>query len=103
MRRVKRHRGGVGLIAIFACVIGAHAAAACNDTPLRYFEPCRGIGCTCEADPSQPLCRGFNERPEASPGFDAGIVEASDDVLEAGDGNDDAANAADAADDADGA
>lgn len=97
---MKRHRGGVGLLAIFTFVIGAHAAAACNDTPLRYFEPCRGLGCTCEADPSQPLCRGFNERPEGSPGFDAGIVEASDDVFEPGDGSDDAA---DAEEDADGA
>ncbi len=88
------------LFGIFAFVIGAHLAAACNDTPLRYFEPCRGIGCSCESDPNQPLCRGFNERPEGSPGFDAGVVEASDDVVDAGE-TDAASEAADADADAD--
>lgn len=99
VRRREQRCGALRLLGIFAFVMGAHLAAACNDSPLKYFEPCRGIGCSCESDPNQPLCRGFNERPEASPGFDAGIVEASDDVLDAGE-IDAGSDATDADDDA---
>ena len=82
--------------ATFAC----NAVTACNDSPLIDVPRCRPGLCTCEEDPTQATCRGFNERPEGGkdpadatpvdPSLpDAFVpdasVDAPDDAAEAGD------------------
>lgn len=62
-------------VALLAIALGgAELAAACNDNPLITVPPCRPGLCTCEEDPAQQTCKGFNDRPEGGPvaPFDAG-------------------------------
>ncbi len=61
LHRLIRFAAVVGLAAA-----GARAAAACNDTALVEPPNCHPAHCTCEEDPAQSVCRGFNDRPEAS-------------------------------------
>jgi len=46
------------------CGSGLAAVAACNDNPLIEVPACRPGLCTCEEDPTQATCKGFNDRPE---------------------------------------
>jgi len=90
----------VFLLAVLgACGVAAQAAVGCNDDPLIQVPPCRPGLCTCEEDPSQATCRGFNDRPEGGiDPADASRVETSveDSSVDAPvDGPDDAADAAD--------
>lgn len=50
-------------IAASAALTG-NVVLACNDNPLIPVPVCRPGLCTCEEDPTQPTCKGFNERPE---------------------------------------
>ena len=45
-------------LAILGLVIGCSAGTLIN------APTCQGNGCTCDEDPTQPLCKGFNDRPE---------------------------------------
>lgn len=85
--------------ALGACGLAAQVVGACNDNPLIQVPPCRPGLCTCEEDPSQATCRGFNDRPEGGKDpADASRVETSvdDGAVDAPvDGPDDAGDAAD--------
>lgn len=73
----------VGLAAV-----GARAAAACNDTALIEPPDCHPDHCTCEQDPVQLSCTGFNDRPESGPPnrSDASDADASEpDASDSGD------------------
>ncbi len=45
---------------------------ACDSATLTTYPDCRGSGCTCEQDPSQPRCRGFS--PEEGGVFEGGTI-----------------------------
>ncbi|CAN5765139.1 hypothetical protein BH11MYX4_BH11MYX4_67820 [soil metagenome] len=52
---------------VWLAVLGSGALAtamACNDNPLVEVPACRPGLCTCEEDPTQATCKGFNDRPE---------------------------------------
>jgi hypothetical protein len=52
--------------------------AACNDNPLIRVPACRPGLCTCEEDPTQGTCKGYNGRPEGGRDpADAARVETS--------------------------
>lgn len=57
-------RAAFWLSLVSGSAVAAHAAAGCNDSPLILVPPCRPGLCTCEEDPAQSTCKGFNERPE---------------------------------------
>ena len=94
------------LLVLFVGALGATYAAACNDTALVESPDCHPDHCSCEQDPFQPLCRGFNDKPEgggtvifteAGPdtsGEDAGDSSLTD-AADAADGEDDSGDAAD--------
>lgn len=95
----------LGVTLVLGATVAAGYAVGCDDTAIPPAAAgCREVRCTCEEDPNQPTCKGFNERPEAGsteefeagPGFDAGGGEAStvDAAGDAADGGDpDAADA----------
>jgi hypothetical protein len=73
--------------------------AACNDNPLIEVPACRPGLCTCEEDPTQVTCKGFNDRPEGGKDpADATPVETSVPEDAAPDAGEDAAADADAGD-----
>lgn len=101
MASARKRRRLFWFVAAVAATLGAQAIA-CQTAATRDATPCTpGAICTCAEDPTQPLCKGFNDRPEG--GFDVGpIFEAGADtsMKDAADASvDDAADAADAADD----
>jgi hypothetical protein len=80
--------------------VGAHSAVACNKADFvdRDNSGCREAKCTCDEDPSQPTCKGFNERGETGPldpvdavaPFDAAEASTVDDAAADGAGPEDA-------------
>lgn len=42
----------------------AHSAGGCNDAPLIQPPGCSPGQCTCEEDPAQSTCSGFDDRPD---------------------------------------
>ena len=88
-------------VAAVAATLGAQAIA-CQTAATRDPTPCTpGAICNCAEDPTQPLCKGFNDRPESGfdvgPIFDAGADTSATDASDASadDAADDAADAAD--------
>ena len=74
----------------------AHSAAACNNTPLILPPACRPGQCTCEQDPTQPTCGGFDDRADGdSDPADANGADTSADGSAEGDASDDGPDAAD--------
>lgn len=84
----------------FAVAAGVAVLVACNSadfTPAPTVD-CSKTQCTCEQDPSQPTCKGYNGQPEggvplsdASPQIDAepdATTDASDDGAAADAGED---------------
>ena len=47
-----------------ALALGGHALGACNSDPLIQPPACTPGECDCDQDPTQPACRGYNDRPE---------------------------------------
>lgn len=102
--RARKRRGLLRFIIALGAVLGASYAGGCNTASFSERSPCRGAGCTCEEDPEQPLCKGFNEREDASltEPFDANPAnEAGDEAGEAGEAGDAEADAPEAGDDPD--
>jgi hypothetical protein len=65
----------VRLAVVLSALIGA-AVLGCNTVSVRDAPDCRGTGCTCEEDPTQPTCRAYNGAPEGgthAPSDAAGI------------------------------
>jgi hypothetical protein len=100
MSRETRARGFWRLaVAAAVTALGVRFAAACNDTALVPLPDCHPNNCTCDQDPFQPLCKGFNDKPEA--GAPIPFAEAgSDSAVDASDANE-GVDASDAAVDAD--
>jgi hypothetical protein len=73
---------------VLGAVLGLAGAGACSTASLTDREPCRGAGCSCEEDPSQALCKGFNERLEGG-STESSAPDAAD-AAEASDGGSDA-------------
>lgn len=96
-RRERRLRTLARLLVIAGMTAGAGYAGGCNTASFSERAPCRGSTCTCEEDPEQPLCKGFNEREDASltEPFDAAPQDASEAGLDAADGESDASADAD--------
>jgi hypothetical protein len=89
---------------LFALILSAgglfaiQTVVGCDSAELTTPPDCKGNGCTCEQDPQQPRCRGFqppDNNLEAGPPSDAPITFADT-------GTDAAADAGDAGDAADG-
>lgn len=88
---------GLGLVLVLSVMVGIGAAVACTGDVISRPAPCKGAGCTCEQDPSQPLCKGFDDRPEGGGVIvDSAAPEAGDATMPS-----DASDAGDAADAAD--
>ena len=75
------------------------SAAGCNDAELTVSPICRGAGCTCEQDPSQPRCQGLSpdDSGDQTPNEAGPLPEASTegglDAADAADADDGAADA----------
>ena len=91
----------LGVMLVLGVTVAAGYGAGCDDTAIPLpVAGCRETRCTCEEDPLQPTCKGFNARPEAGsteefdggPGFDAARGDGST-VDAAGDASADAADA----------
>jgi hypothetical protein len=99
MRRQTKLRAFFWLSFLVGGALAAQSAAGCNDAPLIGVPVCRPGLCTCEEDPQQPTCKGFNDRPEGGKDpadatqVDTGLVDAPADAEV--DAPDDAADAAD--------
>lgn len=99
---VMKRRGLVRYVVLLGLTLGGvQSAAGCNDTPLIGVPRCRPGLCTCEEDPAQQTCKGFNERPEGgpvvpfdggdtSPPLDANDAAQPDAPDDSGDGGDEA-------------
>lgn len=85
--RARKRRGVFGFILAAGVVLGASYAGGCNKASFSDRAPCQGDGCTCEDDPEQALCKGFNERDDASltEPFDANPAVDAGDAGDAGD------------------
>src|SRR3954454_17003649 len=80
MRETSKVRVLLWLSAIAGSVLAAQVVWGCNDSPLIEVPVCRPGLCTCEEDPQQATCKGFNERPEGGKDpADAKIPETSPD------------------------
>lgn len=44
--------------------LAGRSVVACNDNPIITAPTCAPGGCSCDEDPSQATCKGFNEREE---------------------------------------
>jgi hypothetical protein len=55
-------------VIVVGAALGIGAAVACSGEIITRPAPCKGAGCSCEEDPFQPLCKGFNDRPEGGTG-----------------------------------
>lgn len=90
--RARRKRTLVRLLVVAAIAIGAGYAGGCTTASFSEREPCRGTSCSCEEDPEQPLCKGYNERGDASltEPFDAEPPRTDEGGTEAGDADTDA-------------
>src|SRR4051812_32630595 len=78
MKARTSNRRRLGWFVILAAGL-AGAVAACETAPTRDAPECKpGAICTCEEDPTQPLCRGFNDRPDATVPVDAADVQVPD-------------------------
>lgn len=77
------------LIITLGAALGISAAMACTGDKISAPAACQGTGCSCEEDPFQPLCKGFNDRPEGGTGviLDAATPDTGDarEPTEAGD------------------
>jgi hypothetical protein len=77
-----------------AALVAVGAVTACSPGTLINPPTCQGAGCTCEEDPSQPLCKGFNDRPEGGTelpdGGEGGSDASSDAEPDAADAGDEA-------------
>lgn len=73
---------------------GLAVYTACNDAELTVSPICRGAGCTCEQDPSQPRCQGLSPddagdlTPNEAGPLPEGSVEAGSDASDGGDAAD---------------
>ena len=79
---------------VAGAVLGLRAAAGCNSAGYSDPGPCTGPSCTCEQDPTQARCKGFNDHPETGADlpdgafqFDAAEAEAPD-AADGGDASD---------------
>jgi hypothetical protein len=75
-RRTKRRA-----LSSFAVLFGAATLVALGCTGSLITPPpqCTGTGCSCDEDPLQPLCKGFNNRPDGQIDMtDATKVDAND-------------------------
>ena len=101
MRRDKTLRAVFWLSLAASAALSGNAVLACNDNPLIEVPACRPGLCTCEEDPTQPTCKGFNDRPEGGKDpADATPVEASlEDTFVPNDAPDDAPDDAEEAGD----
>lgn len=81
MRRHTRLRPLFPFVFVLGAAMAARAAVGCNTVDVIPIAECKpGAVCTCQEEPNQPLCKGFNERP------DGGRVDAASFVdAEAGD------------------
>jgi hypothetical protein len=70
--------------------LGAAHAGGCNTASFGERVPCRGSGCACEEDPQQPLCKGFDQRGDASltEPFDGAPQDASEAAVDSSDATD---------------
>lgn len=102
IRSARRQRTLLRLLVVAGLALGAAHASGCTTASFSEREPCRGSSCTCEDDPEQPLCRGFNARDDASltEPFDAEPQDASEAGAEAEAGDAHADALADAGDEA---
>ena len=103
MARTRQRRRVFLFVVAVGIALGAQILA-CETAPTRDAPICTpGAVCTCAEDPTQPLCKGFNDRPEGGfdvgPIFDSGDTGVRDSADAATDGPDDSGDAADAADD----
>lgn len=91
-------------LVVLVATLGFQAAAGCNSAGYTDSGPCTGSACTCEQDPNQPLCKGFNDRPETGADLPDGSFQfdaaknAAPDAADAADGAD--GGVGDASDDA---
>jgi hypothetical protein len=93
------------LVVAAGIALGAGHAAGCTTATFSERAPCRGSSCACEEDPEQPLCKGFNQRDDASltEPFDAAPQDASEGGVAddaPSDGGDDARDGSDSDSDA---
>jgi hypothetical protein len=102
LTRARRRAPLARLLVVASLTLGAGYAGGCTTADLSQNPPCTGASCTCEQDPQQPRCKGFNERDDASltEPFDAQPQDASEaGPADAGDaetdGPDDGGDAAD--------
>jgi hypothetical protein len=74
-----------GIVSVGLSLAAGTLGIGCEGDKLEPFDPkCKETKCTCEQDPFQPLCKGFNDRPETGPvEFEA----SRPDVLEGGNGD----------------
>ncbi len=61
-------------LSAFAVLFGAATLVAigCSGDLITPPPQCTGSTCSCDQDPLQPLCKGFNDRP------DGGVLDMSD-------------------------
>ena len=76
--RVLRAVRFVRIVGVGTLLLGSSYAGGCSDASLLEVGPCRGASCSCEQDPQQPLCKGYNERGDArlEEPFDASLQDA---------------------------
>jgi hypothetical protein len=101
-RRARRRPPLVRLLVVAGLALGAAYAGGCTTADLSQNPPCTGSSCTCEQDPNQSRCKGFNDRDDASltEPFDGALKDANEaGPAEAGDAETDGPD--DGGDDAD--
>lgn len=82
-RRAKRR--ALSVFRSFAVLFGAATllAIGCTGSLIDPPPQCTGTQCSCAQDPLQPLCKGFNDRPDGGmlDMTDAAKVDANDGSL----------------------
>lgn len=51
-----------GVLSAAAALTFGVVVAACNDDPVIQPPSCTPGACTCDQDPTQPACKGYNDR-----------------------------------------
>lgn len=90
-KRVKLFSAGWLLL-----VCGGAACSTADYVPAPHID-CNKVQCSCEQDPQQPTCRGFNGLPEAGPhdGATFDVEEPADATPDVEDGGSDARDGGD--------